>query len=87
MKLHVKHLKSNKKSIFFLSIILLIPFLKKKKGGKKKGGGKEERSFLDIKTSVSLISTQSVFIISRLSLLIAHQPCSGPTPCEHENNH
>lgn len=43
MKLHVKHLKSNKKSIFFPSIILLISFLGEKKKEKKKG--KKENKF------------------------------------------
>lgn len=66
MKLHVKHLKSNKKSIFFLSIILLIPFLKKKKKEREKKG-KNEKSFLVIKTSVFLISTQCLHHFSPLS--------------------
>lgn len=66
MKLHVKHLKSHKKSIFFLSIILLISFLKLKKKGEKKTERKG-RSFLARKMSVFLISTQCLNNFSPLS--------------------
>jgi len=64
MKLHVKHLKSNKKSIFFPTIIFLIPFLEKKREEK---GKKKEESFLVIKTSVFLIGTQCLHHFSTLS--------------------
>lgn len=67
MKLHVKHLKSNKKSIFFLSIILLILFLEKKKRRQKGKKGEKFPSFKDICFSHPH-SMSSSFLMSLSSL-------------------
>lgn len=67
MKLHVKHLKSNKK-VNFLSFnyfaYSIFEEKKKKKVGEEK---KKEKSFLVLKTLVFLISTQCLHFSARTS--------------------
>lgn len=73
MKLHVKHLKSNKKSIFSLSIILLIPFSKKKKKWEKKEKRKNGEKFPSYKE----VCFSHQHPMSSSFLISAH--CPNPT--------